>query len=398
MKFNPANIQSLRKETPGTTNRVHFNNAGAALMPQPVLTAIQSHLELEANLGGYEAAAATTEKIQHFYRQTARLVNAAPHNIAYASSATDAYNRALSSIPFNRGDVILTTRDDYVSNQIAFLQLQKRFKVQLIRCPNTSSGEVDVSEMEKMIERYSPKLVAVTHVPTSSGLVQPIEAVGRICQDRGIWYLVDACQSAGQMPLDVQKIHCDFLSATFRKFLRGPRGAGFLYASDRVLQNKGFSPLFLDLHSASWKAPGQYEPAPDAKRFEQWERPYALLCGAGACVDYALGIGLDHIMERVELLADQCRNKLKQIPGIRVLDRGKHRCGIVTIEAKGWPATRLKQALSKRHINTSVVEKSSALIDFEEKAVTSALRISPHYYNTTKEIDELCKAVLNIIH
>ena len=207
---------------------------------------------------GYEAAALAQDDIRAFYQRTAKLINAQAHNIAFASSATDAYNRALSSIPFIKGDIILTTSNDYVSNQIAFLQLQKRFKVKLIRVPNMSTGEVDVDEMEKMIEKYTPQLVAVTHVPTSSGLVQPVEAIGRICLDRGIWYLVDACQSAGQIPLDVEKIQCDFLSATFRKFLRGPRGAGFLYVSDRILKQKDFAPLFVDLHSASWEKPDQY--------------------------------------------------------------------------------------------------------------------------------------------
>ncbi len=392
----PELIQHYRSETPGVPYRTHFNNAGAAFAPQPVMDAIQKHLQLEIEMGGYEAEAAAHAEINTFYTVMAHLLNCQARNIAYTASATDSYNRALSAISFEKGDVILTTNNDYASNQIAFLELQKRFGIQLIRAEDVPEGGVDVDSMKDLIQKYHPKVVAVTHVPTSSGLVQPVAEIGKICKAENIWYLVDACQSAGQMPLDVQQIHCDFLSATFRKFLRGPRGAGFLYVSDKALE-AGLEPIFVDLLSATWTSPDGYEIRSDARRFELWERPHALMLGSKACVEYALNIGLPQIETHVKQLADLCREKLSAISGIKNLDKGKERCGITTYAVDGWQPAALKTKLQEFKINTSIAIRTGAQIDFGEKGVDWALRVSPHYYNTEEEIDILAERLTELI-
>lgn len=380
-------IQIFRAETPGVAHRIHFNNAGAALMPQPVIDAMQQHFQLEIEIGGYEAEAAMHEVVMEFYPLMAQFLHCDARNIAYMANATDAYNRALSSIPFAKGDVILTTNNDYVSNQIAFLQMQKQHGVQLIRAADAPEGGVDVDSIRALIQKYQPKLVAVTHVPTNSGLVQPVAAIGELCAAADILYLVDACQSAGQIPLDVQEIKCDFLSATFRKFLRGPRGAGFLYASDKVLA-RGLEPAFVDLHSATWTSPDAYELRADAKRFEIWERHYALMLGSKASVAYALNIGIERIEDRVKMLADRCRKHLTEL-GIRVLDQGVERCGIVTCWIEDTRPKLVKDHLAKANINVTFPRTGNAVIDFQEKGVDWALRIAPHYYNTEVEIETL---------
>lgn len=357
-------------------------------MPQPVVDAIYAHLDLELHTGGYEAAALKADAIQHFYEAVASLLNAKPSNIAYATNATDAYFQALSSVPFERGDKIITTQDDYVSNQIAFLQLRKRFGVEVMWAKVTDEGGVDVADMHQLIQKHQPKLVAVTHVPTSSGLVQPVAEIGKFCREREILYLVDACQAAGQLPLDVEAIGCDFLSATFRKFIRGPRGAGFLFVSDRVLKSN-VEPLFLDLHGASWTSPETYELQPTASRFEVWERSYALLLGSAAATDYALQLGLENIAQRVQALAHYTRQQLATLPNTQVLDRGNQLCGIVTFHVHGRQPEVLKKQLRERHINVSITTIDSARFDFSQKGVTWALRASPHYYNIEEEIDTL---------
>jgi selenocysteine lyase/cysteine desulfurase len=315
--------------------------------------------------------------------------------VAFTASATDAYNRALSSIPFQAGEVILTTNNDYVSNQIAFLQLQDRFGVQLVRAKDLPEGGVDPASVEELIKKHRPRLVAVTHIPTNSGLIQPVEAIGALCRQYDCLYLVDACQSAGQLPLDVQQIHCDFLTATFRKFLRGPRGAGFLYVSDRVL-DLPIAPLFLDLHSATWPEADRYELADSAKRFENWERAYALVLGAKAAVEYALDIGLENIARQVQHNADYLRGKLARYDQLTVLDQGKKLGGIVTVYLPGQKPGIVKARLRAAGINTSTVFRGSALIDFDQKGVDWALRLSPHYYNTVEELDRAVAQLLMI--
>lgn len=372
---------------------IHLNNAGASLPAPGVMDAITQHLQLEATIGGYEAADARQAAINGFYASVAQLLNAQPHNIAWAVSATDAYARALSAIPWKAGDVILTTENDYSSNQIAFLSLQEKMGVRLVRAADLSTGGVDPDDFERLVKKHRPKLAAVTHVPTNSGLVQPVQTLGKICREHQVWYLVDACQSAGQMPLDVEAIGCDFLTATFRKYLRGPRGAGFLFTSDRVL-DAGLELLLPDMRSADWIAPNEYRTQPTARRFEYWEMSIALLLGSRVAVDYAMSIGLENIYQEVCRLAAFTRIGLAELPGVEVLDRGPELCGIVTAHSPHWEPQSLMDRLHHAGINARISPGVAARIDFARKGVEWALRISPHAYNTETELEKLLE-VLN---
>lgn len=378
-------LQQLRAETPGCAQRIHLNNAGASLPPQTVLHTMQDYLALEAEIGGYEAADAKASEIAGFYTAVARLLGAHPRNIAFAGSATDAYARALSAIPFQTDDVILTTENDYVSNQIAFLALEKHRGLRIVRARDSAAGGVELEDFADLLKKRQPRLVAVTHVPTNSGLVQPVAAIGQLCRAQGTWYLVDACQSAGQLPLDVEQIGCDFLTATLRKFLRGPRGGGFLYVSDRVLE-AGLEMAIPDMRSAHWTAANTYVPAPDARRFEYWEMAPAIVLGSKVAVEYALQVGLAQIETRVKSLADFTRQQLQTLPGVRVLDQGEQLCGIVTAHAEAWQPQALLNQLAARRINCRTSPLCVAQLDFPRKGVEWALRISPHYYNTEEEI------------
>ena len=386
------NIDLIRKETPGCKTKTHFNNAGASLMPQPVIDAMVEHIELEATMGGYEAADLKAKEIAGFYDSAATLINGKATNIAFTSSATNSFARALSCIPFYEGDSILLANEDYISNQIAFLSLQKKFKLKILRAASLSTGGVDVADMKRLMDIHHPKLVSLTHVPSNTGLVQPVEEVGGLCEERDLYYLVDACQSAGQIPIDVEKIRCDFLSATLRKFLRGPRGAGFLYVSDKIINQK-LAPLFIDMRGADWITADTYAPRMDARRFEDWEFPYALVLGSKAAIDYANIIGLENIKERNAFLCKQIRKGISEISGLRLLDMGLEQSSIITVEIPGQRAQDVLHNLRKKNINTSVGHKHFALIDFEAKHVDWALRISPHYYNTEEEVGILIQSL-----
>lgn len=386
-------VEALRADTPGCANVLHFNNAGCGLLARPVLQVMRDHLDLEANIGGYEASAARAAQVRDFYAAVAELIGCGPDNIAFAGSATHAYTKALSAIPFQPGDVILTTRNDFISNQIAFLALRKRHGVEVVHAPDLPNGEgVDVEAMAELMRTRRPRLVAVTHVPTNSGLVQPVAEIGRHCRELGLLYLVDACQSVGQYAIDVEEIGCDLLTATCRKFLRGPRGSGFLYVSDRVLR-EGYEPLFIDMYGAGWTGPDEYRPVSTAARFEEWEFPYATVLGCAAAVRYALAVGLDPISRRTPALASRLRAGLREIPGVRVLDRGRQQAALVTFAVEGWAPEEFKAAMDQRRINSALSFREFAQFDFGDKEVEWCLRLSPHYYNTESEVDDVVATV-----
>jgi selenocysteine lyase/cysteine desulfurase len=364
-------------------------------MPDCVVRAIQEHIALESREGGYEAAALKAGEIDGFYTSAGKLLGCKPTNVAFTANATDSFSRAISSIDFKVGDVILTSNEDYVSNQITYLSLKKRFGIRVVRAKSLSSGGMDLNDVDKCLRNYSPKLVSITHIPTNSGLVQPVAQIGKMCQDAGTLYLIDACQSVGQMRLNVEDLQCDFLSATARKFLRGPRGAGFLYVSDRAL-GLGLEPLFIDMRGADWITADSYTAKPGAQRFEDWEFAYALVLGTKAAIDYLLAQDMGKIERQIKYLSHYARNALQKIPGVATFDKGESPGGIVTFHVAGSDAQSIKQALSNMGINVSISNRDSALIDYQDKGVDWTIRASPHYFNTLEEMDYFLDGIKRI--
>ena len=315
-------------------------------------------------------------------------MNCKPQNIAFTYNATDAYARALSSVPFEKGDVILTTDDDYISNMIAFISLQKRFGIKIVRAKNDENEQIILADFEAKIKAHHPKLVSVTHIPTNSGLIQNVEGVGALCEKYDVLYLVDACQSVGQMPLDVQKIKCDFLSATGRKFLRGPRGTGFLFVSDKVLDLQ-LEPLMIDMRGANWTSADTYELYEGARRFEMWEFSYSHLLGLAEAIHYANELGMDNIYSYNQQLNLYLKEKLLSIPDIQLFDKGHELSSLFTLRKKGHTLKSLSKRLSDHNVFFSIANKNSAIIDFGKKGIDWAIRISPHYFNTMEEADQL---------
>lgn len=387
------NLDRLRAETPGCRHVAHFNNAGASLPPQPVLDAVIGHLQLEAMIGGYEAAAQAAAAQQAVYQSIARLINCAPDEVALIENATRAWDMAFYSLRFRKGDRILTSIAEYASNYIAFLQVARRDGVEIVAVPNDEHGQISLEALQQMIDPRV-KLIAITHVPTNGGLIQPAAAVGAIARQHGIPFLLDACQSVGQLQIDVQAIGCDFLSATGRKYLRGPRGTGFLYVRRGMLDR--LDPPFLDLHAATWVAPDRYEMLPDARRFENWERPVAGLLGLGAAVDYALEIGSATIEAELRRKAVRLRQGLATIAGVTVRDIGVEQGGIVTFTKDAITGAQIKSALAAVKINVSVSSHSSTYLDMMARHLAEVVRASVHYFNTEEEIDRLVGAVAEI--
>lgn len=383
-------VGKLRADTPGTKNVIHLNNAGSSLMPQPVIDAIHRYLDHEIGYGGYETHRAFSSELDGVYSTLAELINAESSEIAVSDSATRAWDMALYSMSLGEGDRILTTTTEYVSNWAAYLQLRDEKGIVVEVVPNTPTGEVDVEALHAMVDG-SVKLITLNHVPTNSGVVNPAADVGSVAKEHGIPYLLDACQSVGQLPVDVDEIGCDMLSATSRKFLRGPRGVGFLYVRSDFIPR--LDPVFVELHNAPIVLPDRYELRNDAKRFETWEKNHANVLGLGTAAEYAMGIGIEAIWERIQMLASMARALLDEIDGVSVRDLGEVKGGIVTFEVEGRQVAEVRELLSERSINVSTSTLLSAPVDMHERGIEGLVRASFHAYNTEDEVEALVEAV-----
>jgi selenocysteine lyase/cysteine desulfurase len=388
----PIDIDRVRADTPACAEVIHLNNAGAALPPQVVVDEMVDYLRLEAELGGYETVDRERARLERVYDAGARLLNCEPDELALTSNASEAWWRAFTSIRLEAGDRILTDRAEYISNALGLLQARHR-GVEVVVVPDDDHGQVDVEAMQAMADERV-KLIAATHIPTNSGLVNPAAAIGAVARSIGAIYLLDACQSAGQMPLDVEALQCDFLSLTGRKFLRGPRGTGLLYANAATLERLD-PPIFIDGHSAEWHSVTGYAPLPTARRFELFETSFAGKAGLGIAIDYALALGLDSIRERVVDLAERLRLLLRSIDGVTVHDHGIERCGIVTFDVAGHQAATVRSAALAAGINVSETAASPWQVASGAPRPT-LVRASVHYYNTDDELERLAALVTEL--
>ncbi|WP_424963531.1 aminotransferase class V-fold PLP-dependent enzyme [Ekhidna sp.] len=389
------NPEQIKQDILNYLNKIFLNSAGSSLPPKSVHEKVKEYLDLEEKVGGYKAAEIKQDSISEFYHNAADLLACQPSNIAFTHNATDAFSKALTCIDFQPNDVIITTDCDYNSNYIQFFSLVKRNDIKIVRINSLENGDLDLEDFQEKVEKYMPKLVSVSHIPTNSGMVQDVHSIGEICSKNEIRYLVDACQSVGQLEVNVNEIKCDFLSTTGRKFLRGPRGTGFLYVSDRVLDDEIY-PLMLDGAGAIWDQENDFTLLEGAKRFEMWEKPYALLVGLSEAIRYLNEVGSIPIEAYNKELMRRFRNNLRAIPNVEMFDMGTNLSSILTFRKNGKSLEEIEKRLNDREVYYSVSNKESGYLDFTNKGIDWAIRLSPHYFNSIDEIDRVSEIIESI--
>jgi cysteine desulfurase/selenocysteine lyase len=387
-------VARVRAATPGCRDIIHLNNAGAALPTRRVLDTVIEHLELEARIGGYAAADATYERREAVYDSVAALIGAHRDEIALVESATRAWDMAFYALArtFEAGDVILTSRAEYASNVLALLQVAQRTGVAVHVIPDDEHGALSVDALrDQLAGTARVRLVAMSWIPTQGGLVNPAAAVGEVTRAAGVPFLLDACQAVGHLPVDVDALGCDFLSATGRKYLRAPRGTGFLYVRRRWIT--ALDPPFIDVHAARWVRDDEFEIRADARRFESWEHSVAGRLGLGAAVDEALALGAEAIATRIVALGASLRTQLATVPGLQLRDLGREQCGIVTFTIDGVDPHDLATRLRAEHINIGVSTIDFARYDLGARSLDAVARASVHYYNTDDELARFVTAL-----
>lgn len=386
-------VDRVRADTAGVDHRVHVNNAGASPAPDVVLDATLDYLRAEALEGGYETATARQDDLDRVYREAATLLRCSQSELAFQQNASQAWWAGFNAVPLTAGDRILATSAEYVSCGIALVQAAERgIEVELI--PDDDHGQTSVDALVAMLDERV-KLVCATHVPTSGGLINPVASIGAaVKQESEALYLVDVCQSFGQLPVDVEAMHADFAAMTGRKFCRAPRGTGLLY------QRSGLTgllpPKVRDGWGTAWSAPWTTEAVTTARVHELFEYCFAAKVGFGVALGYANALGMDNIAARVGALARRMRGQLDSIQGVTTADRGLHKSGIVTFDVDGHETSVVRDHLTSRGINSSLANPVAAQFDLADRAPLGFVRISVHYFNTLEEIDRVCTAVAEV--
>ena len=383
-------VDKARAETRGCGGITHLNHAGSSLMPAPVADLLIGWQREEEFRGGYETRNRRDAELRNFYEAGARLLNCNRKEVAFIENATRAWDMAFYSLELGPGDKILTTVSEYGSNMIGYLHRAKHTGCEVVIVPDDEHGQIDLEALEAAIDD-KVKLISISHVPTGGGLVNPAAEVGKIAKQHNIPYLLDACQSAGQMPLDVDELGCDFLSLTGRKYLRGPRGTGLLYVRGDWIER--LDPPLLDQHAAELVSESEYVVRSDAKKFENWECHFAGKAALGAAMDYAMGWGLENIKARIYELATSLRAQLSDIPGVTLTDLGEEKCGIVTWMKDGLVPGEFKQLALHHGINISVSGDSGSRVTYDRRGLKQTVRSSVHYINTEAELERFVALV-----
>ncbi len=391
--LSPIDVASLRAATPGTAHVAHLNNAGAALMSAATLAAVHAHLDLEATIGGYEAADQAAALRAATRTNAAALLGGSPDEVAIVANDTAAFGKAFWGFVLGGGlrggGRILVDRVAYGSHYFATRQSAALADVTVEVVPSDDDGTLDVDALRDRLGD-DVRLVSATHVPTHRGLVNPVAEVGAACRAAGVPFFLDACQSVGQLPVDVGTIGCDVLTATGRKWLRGPRGTGLLWVRRGFLER--LDPIGLDGAGSTWAVDGPVLNA-DATRFEEFEQPVAAVIGLGVAIGETLALGIDAIAGRIGALAEGLRARLDAVPGVTVRDGGQERSGIVTFTVDGVDAADVRSRLSGAGVNVSTSGVAAAQLDLGGKDYDAVVRASPHVYNTTEELDRLLDVV-----
>lgn len=385
-------IEAERALTPGSTNQVFLDSAGSSLPPRTVTAAMVAHLEREAAVGGYRAAAERAEDLAALPRSLADLLGCGEHEVALADSATRAWSLLVSALRFGPEDRILICGNEYASNAIALLQRARQDGCSVEVVPDRDGGP-DLEALAGLLDERV-RLVSVVHVPTNSGRVAPVAEITRMAHEVGALVILDACQSIGQLDVDVRALGVDALSATGRKWLRGPRGTGFLYVRSGVLDD--LEPTAADLRGAVWTGPAAYELRSDAARFELWEADVAGRLGLLAAVDHLRSLGPAAVEAAVRGNAAGLRERLGALPAVTLHDTGTDLAGIVSFTVAGISPAQVKERLYATGVSVSVSEVGSTRLDMTTRGLDAVVRASPHYFVTGSDLDRAAAAVAGL--
>lgn len=378
-------VKKVSADTPGCSGSgIFLDSAGSSLPPRQVVDTVIGHLRREAEVGGYRAAQERSEDLESGYSVFSQILGCAPEEIAFTDSATRSWLSVFHSIPLSAGDRVLITEIEYAGNAIPILRRAESVGASVEVIPSDPSGEVSLKALRELLDERV-KLVSLVHAPTNGGLLTSVREAAAAAREAGAYVLLDACQTIGQVPCRVADLGVDFITGTGRKWVRGPRGTGFLYARRETLDK--LTRDNVDLRGGSWTASDRTVVRDDAKLFELWETSVADRLGLIAAGRYMLDLGIENINASVQSISGRLRDGLKKIEGVEVNDLGEQHSGIVSFSVEGVPSDTVVQLLREKDVTVTLSRRPSTLIDMSRRGLRKIVRASPHYFVSPEQVD-----------
>ncbi len=370
--------QNWRNEFPVTETYIYMNHAGVAPLSRRVQAAMTKFLE-DATVNGAVNAKLWEAEAEICRGTAARLLNANTTEIAFMKNTTQGILIAANGIDWRAEDNVVTTAVEFPANVYPWWSLKERYGVQTRMVPERA-GRIHVEDVAAAIDERT-RVVTISHVEFASGFRNDIQALGEICRERDIWFVVDAIQSLGAIEVDVKSANIDILAADGHKWLLAPEGAAIFYCADEkrerlINTNVGWASVvnprdFLDYDITQ---------KPDATRFEEGSYNSVGLYGLRAAIELLLEIGIPTIQRHLLELTG-CLIAGLEAKGYRVItpQADSERAGIVIFDSVRLTPTEIYEILHAENIITA--ERGTGV------------RVSPHFYNTTSEIERLLEVL-----
>ena len=373
---------------------VHFNHSGAGLPSPETVQAVVDHLRLEAERGPMEAGAIASDAIRNSYQVAAQLLGCAPQDVAFGTSHGQLYGNLIASIPLSAGDKIFVSRQEWIGNVLCLQRSANLSGASLSLMASDDTSAVDPIALGESLSS-EVRIVALTWIGAGSALINPAAAIGAAIRHAGssAFFIIDASQAIGQVPINVAEIGCDALIACGRKFLRGPRGTALAYISPRLAAE--IVPRSID-NVSSTLSNGNVVVANSAQAFEFGEESVALKLGLGKAIEQALSLGVDRIRLKLHHKAAILRQALAVVPGVQLLDLGNSKGAAVTFAINGVACATAKQRLADQGINIGMNGPGYTPYDLSIRGISELLRASVHLSTTDDDIALIVNATRSI--
>lgn len=356
-----------------TNPQCYFNHGGCSFITTSTLDAVVKQLRHEQEMGNAVADLMSSADRSSVYKLAAQTVGANEEDVALTDSHTTGWAKSLQTISLNAGDVILTNRSEWGGNLSSLQKLAHLHGSSVVVMPTTAYGSVCLKSLAALMSK-SVKLISVSWIGSNGGHVEPVAEIGELAQAHGVPYFLDASQVVGQMPVNVQHIGCDVLTAPGRKWLRGPKGTGFMY----------LRPEFLEKCQETAQADSAADSSTPltAKYFEVSSASVPLQMGLLAALAQLEQVGVETIQKQILTRSQYLWERLQGIPGVNCICPVAPQHGLVSFNVVGHPATAVRQKLMGIGIEVAANLATFTPLDMHERQLDAVVRASPHACTT----------------